>query len=189
MTGDDGPTDERYSRTETESGSRIAATLALEEADLGAAIRDALSGEPPSGDTTTEALVALGTRYISELFANPTPDVEGFVDDCRAHAVDLDELIELLVSIQGLLLERPDVTAESSIGTTTAGQRVSKDIGWIASEYSRQATQIGSTIGGVNRRSPHRTRAGPCRRHGTPVPIGSTTSSSGWTKSTAGWRK
>ena len=149
MTGDDGPTDERYSRTEaeSESGSRIAATPVLEEADLEAAIRDALSGEPPSGDTTTEALVALGTRYISELFANPTPDVEGFVDDCRAHAVDLDELIELLVSIQGLLLERPDVTAEASIGTTTAGQRVSKDIGWIASEYSRQATQIGSTIG------------------------------------------
>jgi methyl-accepting chemotaxis protein len=117
----------------------IDATTPIEGDDLETTLRDALTEATEPTETNGEFAVTVATRYIEDIFANPAPDIEGFAADCRESNISQDELIDLLARVQAMLVERVNQSDDSVVEPDTARHRVSKDIGWIASVYSKQA--------------------------------------------------
>jgi methyl-accepting chemotaxis protein len=146
MSNDDGSANDPGAERDPAPRPAIDDALPIDTAAFESALRDALSGDALSADVTTEAAVTIATRYLEDIFANPAPDTEAFVDDCRASNVDQAALIDLLSRVQGVLVRLPDRTADATFETASVRRRVANDIGWIASVYSKQAARTGATV-------------------------------------------
>ena len=145
MSDEDSPTIDSPSRHNTVSRSRRKAPIPLDPAEFKSAIHDTVSEDAQLAESTTEsAAVTVGLRYVEEIFSNPTPDIETFVSDCRASGIDQNELTDILAAVQGLISRSTDQAADPAIDAATARRRVARDIGWIASVYSKQAVQTGA---------------------------------------------
>ena len=133
----------------TDSRSQIDLVASLDPTELESTLREVLSAEAPSVETDPDGTsVTIALRYLEEIFANPTPDIEGFVSDCRTSDIDQEILIEILTAVQSLVVQLIDSRGESvpAPDTTEARKRVARDIGWIASVYSKQAVQTGAVV-------------------------------------------
>ena len=150
MSDEDGPTIESTSQYATGSRSRTAVPIPLDSAELESAIDETVAEDAQLAESTTEAAaVTVGLRYVEEIFSNPTPDIETFVSDCRTSDIDQSEVIEILAAVQKLIVRSTDQAADLAIDAATARRRVARDIGWIASVYSKQAVQTGTVVDDV----------------------------------------
>ncbi|MFP4625143.1 MAG: methyl-accepting chemotaxis protein [Natronomonas sp.] len=114
---------------------RIDDAIALDEHHLESAVRDAVPLEHLSELTTEATAAAIGQEYIQEVLATPTPDAEGFVDRCRTADLTHTDVIEILASVQHVVIELTDRAEIPAIESGRVQRLVARDIGQIASDF------------------------------------------------------
>lgn len=122
--------------------STLEDAIALDDETLESTVRDAVPVGGLSEVIAAETAGAVGGIYVRDVLTTQPPDFEAFLDRCHNEELSHTDLIEILASIQRVVVELTARADTSAIETDDVQRLVATDIGRITAEYVHHAPNV-----------------------------------------------